>query len=303
MPQVFLHIGRQKTGTTAIQKALSENRAALAELGVLYPGTRRHHHEIAFALSGAQNAGAAEAAQIRSEIVAAPGRVIVSSEGLQNVPPAAMRDWLGSAAVHVIVYLREQAEAFASHYQQHVKAELETTPFEQYVAPLSADYGPFLDSWANTFGRENMTVRAYDPQADALLDFLAIVDVAPAALRLSNVDPNPSIAGALLEAKRRCNGRFTGDLAELRAATYPTLLALANENPRYRGRVGAAPDVLARVRSKHAPQNMAMAQRYLARDVAFAERAWSAPTFTEDEVLAAWQTVRDRTPMFLPAID
>lgn len=40
---VFLHIGLPKTGTTFLQRVLSENRPALADQGLLYPGRRPDH--------------------------------------------------------------------------------------------------------------------------------------------------------------------------------------------------------------------------------------------------------------------
>ena len=42
--RVYLHVGLPKTGTTFIQTVLWENRPALAEQGIVYPGVRRREH-------------------------------------------------------------------------------------------------------------------------------------------------------------------------------------------------------------------------------------------------------------------
>ena len=45
---IVLHIGSGKTGTTSIQRFLAQNRARLAELGLLYPQTpgRSRHYRL-----------------------------------------------------------------------------------------------------------------------------------------------------------------------------------------------------------------------------------------------------------------
>src|ERR1700712_802256 len=42
--RVYLHVGLPKTGTTYVQTVLWENRPALAEQGIVYPGVRRREH-------------------------------------------------------------------------------------------------------------------------------------------------------------------------------------------------------------------------------------------------------------------
>ena len=41
--KVIIHVGGPKTGTTALQIALSENRKDLRSQGILYPGDKWHH--------------------------------------------------------------------------------------------------------------------------------------------------------------------------------------------------------------------------------------------------------------------
>jgi|GEM_PF-1489508 len=47
MPEIVLHVGAFKTGTTYIQSALWANRRSLAQAGVLYPGGHRNSQSLA----------------------------------------------------------------------------------------------------------------------------------------------------------------------------------------------------------------------------------------------------------------
>ncbi|HEY4377379.1 MAG TPA: hypothetical protein VGM93_09480, partial [Acidimicrobiales bacterium] len=47
---ILVHIGPHKTGTTALQSMLDRGRSAMAEHGVLYPGTKGAHHDEARSL-------------------------------------------------------------------------------------------------------------------------------------------------------------------------------------------------------------------------------------------------------------
>ncbi|HET6938977.1 MAG TPA: hypothetical protein VFI19_10250, partial [Nocardioides sp.] len=47
MPEIHLHVGLPKTGTSTIQAALDSRVDALAAAGVLYPGGRHRAHRLA----------------------------------------------------------------------------------------------------------------------------------------------------------------------------------------------------------------------------------------------------------------
>lgn len=305
MKRVYLHIGRSKTGSTAIQRALSTNRDALARSGFCYPGQGHDHSCVVRGFRGSQP-HAEDTARLATAIRETPLDVILSAEGLMLFPPAQVSDWLAGLSVRVIVYIREQAEAIASGYQQEVKANLEATPFADFAPRFHIPYDRFLDPWAGVFGRENMSVRVYDRDAlfkgDLVSDFLSIVGIADAsAFTADGSDPNPSIAGALLEAKRRINAGFSGSPEELRRATYPMLLALANENPAWRGRVAADRGLIDGIRAKHRPSNEMVARLYLGRDFAFWDRPWpETAQFTEADVEHASRTIAPAMP---PAAD
>ncbi|WP_395646273.1 hypothetical protein [Terricaulis sp.] len=274
MPRrVHLHIGRSKTGTSSIQRTLRDNTAALATLGYCYPGAARNHNDIVRHLAkGDVNATRG----VLEEISAAPGDVIVSAEGFQDLPPEKARAWLEAFDVRVIVYLREQAAALASAYQQWIKGRLETRTFEQFVESRGViDYVGFLDAWADSFGRNALTIRLYEREelvgGDAVLDFLSLLRIDPAELSIDPTDANPSIAGPLLEAKRRLNETYPGSAEELRSKTYAALQNLARANPAYRGAFVPAMDDVLQIRARCRASNLGLARNYLGRERAFRE--------------------------------
>jgi len=56
---VLLHVGLPKTGTTALQNAAANQRAALLEHGVRYPGDRHNHSNASFSVAGGHEGGGA----------------------------------------------------------------------------------------------------------------------------------------------------------------------------------------------------------------------------------------------------
>lgn len=296
----FVHIGYPKTGSTAIQQALSRNRETFAKHGFLYPGVGLDHKDIVLALNGDVDA-AGRAEEIRSEAIASDLDVVLSSEGLSIFPPVIVHKWLEGVDARIIVYVREQVQSLASSYQQYIKGELESAPFEEFAQRFLIDYFQSLERWVLWFGIENVVVRAYDRGnpacSDVVEDFLSVLGIGDVAAYKVAPDPNPSIAGALLEAKRRLNAVFQGAPAELRALSYRALLDLARERSEYRGGVSMSADVAADIRERHRESNTALARMFWGRDVAFEERPLrQGPQFGEGEVMEAWSLMCERAP-------
>lgn len=132
---VLVHIGMHKTGTTAIQSLLAQQRPELQRLGVCYPGTQEAHHNAARALlrrpAGWRTAGGRPAPPPRvwdtlaEQVHGTRSRVVVSSEFLSRAGAAdAQRvvDDLGSERVHVLLGVRNFARIAVSSWQQSLKA-------------------------------------------------------------------------------------------------------------------------------------------------------------------------------------
>lgn len=224
----IIHIGAPKTGSTAIQRFLFDNRKALTAYGVHYPDVSLRgygHHDLAFLLGGGypvwatpQNRTLAElGALLRDDVKATDaGTVLLSSENFYIVPrPAELRRLLRSAGmaaddrVTVLCYLRRQDEAHISWYNQTVKAQGNTAGFEASVRRDHGlwDYALRLKPWQDEFGTAAIRLRDYTALAsgDVLVDFLQAIGLPPAAFDLPPSRPNGRINRDILDFQRLIN--------------------------------------------------------------------------------------------------
>lgn len=181
---VFLHIGLPKTGTTYLQDVLWDNRAALAEKGVLLPGGRR------FAAFHATQAirevrRLAELSQEKqdvwpsmlSEIAAHRGSAILSHEFLASAShEQAQRaiHQLGPADVHVVLTARDYVSQLPALWQETVKMGNQQS-LTKYVEAVLADSRPgpwgrrsvdildVLDRWTATIPSEHVHLVTVPP--------------------------------------------------------------------------------------------------------------------------------------------
>ena len=147
---VLLHVGLHKTGTTALQVALTDARTDLAAHAVRYPGTGTFHHRAILAGAdrkyGWQNNGAREVPRKHwDELLAESafdGRTVVSSEFLDDVDEATARrmidDLGGPQRVRVVVTLRAIGAILPSAWQQRLKAGY-TSGYNQFLKMVFAE--------------------------------------------------------------------------------------------------------------------------------------------------------------------
>jgi len=190
----LLHVGPHKTGTTALQGALRYARGAMAEHGVVYPGTRRQHWEEALALTGRHGLRGDPPPAIHLwdrlvEQVAATedeARVIVSSEFFGEADLDTARKIvsdLGGARVHVLVTLRPLTKIIPSAWQQYVRNGL-TTAYDEWLdgmlrkPPYNRPTPSFwrrhhhdvlVARWASVVGPRNVTVLVLDESDRSML--------------------------------------------------------------------------------------------------------------------------------------
>ena len=222
-PELILHVGMDKTGTTAIQSALAKARDRLkSECATLLPrtGQRRDnsHHPFAFAAFGINGYSNGDLADLLSQLeteVAGSGcqRVLLSSECLFKLPlNPGMEPFMAGlhrifGAIRVLVYLRRQDRWVESRYRHSVISGHEI-PVAQLSQPRFADYLPHIDRWAEVVGPANMLVRAYEtaqfPNGDIAADFEQAAGL-PAGIL-------PSLSGV------QANAAFSFEVVQLRAA-------------------------------------------------------------------------------------
>ncbi|MEJ1157065.1 hypothetical protein [Prosthecomicrobium sp. N25] len=205
MRHAILHVGLHKTGTSAIQRALSEARDALAAQGISYPGPAgrrplpRAHHALSQDLGlpvepEPDRFGLAELDAVLAEDGA--DTLVLSSETLsgplvtaERVRPLVDRLLRHGFAVTAVAFVRPQAALATSFYVEQVKALQCDLDFEAYAAELVAhdemDLGRRLQAWTDSPEIRFVAV-PYRPARDGLNpaeDLLAAAGVDEARIR------------------------------------------------------------------------------------------------------------------------
>lgn len=214
-PVIYLHIGMNKTGTTALQAWLKENRTSLSKkFDLLFPesGFERGAH---FGLSdtlgfrnNTQDSGCktslAHLQQKFSKEVARSGcrTVCISSENFViDKDISSVQTFFENYRCKVVVYLRRHDSWIESGYRQAVK--MVRNPdypegIKSFINRLQKrsrnyiNYQYLTDKWAKAFGTENIIVRPYEPEQmpkGIVADFLEIVDKKE-AMQLGNSPRN-----------------------------------------------------------------------------------------------------------------
>jgi len=249
-PRVVLHIGRQKTGTSSIQRFLAANASALAEEGILYPETGRlggrhiAHHELATALNERESDGSALAelqGRFRAEIGSSPHPVVVlSSEAFQRVHDfGRLRRFFGASRPYVVCYLRECLAAKQSSWAQALQATSQNAAFLDFATGRRFAYQRFAAGWRRF--ADELDLALYERErlrdGDIVADFLTRIGHVSLANRLGSLvrdDGSPSLGGNLLHLRRVMNVARAGRPDP--RGTFESLSTLAASEPRWRGR-------------------------------------------------------------------
>lgn len=227
---VLLHIGPQKTGSTAIQSSMHENRAELAAQGVLYPGDTMRPQAAGWAVMGTSAMGRPIPDmkawhelldEIRSTSLA---RTCLSNEDFGRADDAAveriMTD-LGSENVHLVFVARRLDKLLPSHWQERVKARV-TKSYDEFLHHVldtpdidwearvtwePHDVGLILERWARFVPREQMTVIVSDEKDRALIPtaFEYLLGLNTGTLKPSTTNTNTSLTFTQTEIVRRLN--------------------------------------------------------------------------------------------------
>lgn len=238
-PDIILHIGSGKTGTSTVQGFLHRNRRPLLRrAGVLFPsspGRRRHirlglsmtSDESVVQLVGYHRQKVASPDELRrrfrseleQEIAdASPSRLLLSDEALFGSAPEAMgrlADYTAEVGgrVRLVCYLRRQDDHLISRYQQVVKTG-ETLRLTERQASMdftdTYDYATRLLTWQQRLRPDQMVVRPFERDqfrdGSLLVDFLDAADIDLAVDSLRGVDSsNESLDAESVEFLRLLN--------------------------------------------------------------------------------------------------
>lgn len=243
-PELVLHIGQWKTGTTSIQRILGARREELAALGVHYPRSPGHANHLLLPASlvpperlqnihpatweGMEPAArlARFRAEFHDEMAGLPETtrlVVISAEQLAGMLQAeseiaALRDLVAPLVgrIRVVMYLRRQDSHYESSYAQRLRVGDLRPPHFPDGGPeilVEYDYARTLDLWATVFGEAAVEPRLYEPESlrngDIVEDFLARHDI---PLAVPTDDPhrrsNPSLAPEAIDLVRIIGARI-----------------------------------------------------------------------------------------------
>lgn len=241
MPDLYLHIGTPKTGTSAIQSLLRNNTDVLKEQNCIFPSFQEWPATMPGSIRNAhwltkkyyQSDVAEHCLEIIADYAKTYSKIILSDESLwytatwNNDILNFICDRFGQMGLNikVIVYLRPQADLLYSLWAQFVKKHQfknglppVSDTFDEYCKNLSPnqkkrrlDYREGLERMEKFFGRENIFVRVYDTQkaqADSRYypnDFMKIVGISTENIQYPKKLVNTSLKDRYLETKRLLN--------------------------------------------------------------------------------------------------
>jgi hypothetical protein len=227
MPELILHSGDGKTGTSFLQVLFARYACQLADCGVIYP--RGQSFDEASAGRVTSGNGIAMASYISSggepssidrlerELSQASGKhVLYSSEMLDFIPGERSSSIANVAArngfkVRVIYFVRDLGLRAVSGYSQWLKRAGDSRSFAEYLSTWQPRYRSRLENACIVFGRECIEVYNYDEKREALSDFffktLLGCDFAPTEKPLVN----RSLSGKEIELLRYMNRTYGND--------------------------------------------------------------------------------------------
>jgi hypothetical protein len=235
---LLLHIGPQKTGSTAIQAAMHAAREALAEHGVFYPGPGRRPIEAGWAVLGAGAPLGRPTPRIErwTELVDATratalARVCVSNEDLSRGDDRAVERILGDLGpdrVHLVYVARRYDRLLPSHWQERLKARM-TWSYGDFLAHVlddaqraswewrlmweSQSVAGVVERWSRWVPPERITVVVLEDGDRAFLPrvFEDLLDLPRGLLAPPTTRDNRSYTFPEAEALRRINELTTAE--------------------------------------------------------------------------------------------
>ncbi len=219
-PTVYLHIGMNKTGSTAIQFWMSDKREALVHSGFLYSETGEAdgaHYDLSrdcgFVLGNKEGFDKSLIEDYRksfkSELKQSHAdTVLFSSENfVLEGSLEAVKYFFEGYRLKIIVYLRRHDYWWESLFAQFVKM-VSNPPMEKGIEKYISfqknhikyhNYVSLLDKWAAVFGIENIIVRPYESEQ---MPEGIVVDIARVlGIDHLNVDFNDSKQNVSLDNK------------------------------------------------------------------------------------------------------
>ncbi|MFP5335829.1 MAG: hypothetical protein ACLGIV_11010 [Actinomycetes bacterium] len=228
----LLHIGPQKTGTTAIQFALNRSREQLREHGVVVPGKGPRPLKAVWSLLGTPDGRPQPPIKhwdnlVRQVEEAGDLRVCISTEDWARVDLDGAKQTvagLGGERAHVVATARRLDKLLPSQWQQRVKMRRITLTYDEWLERVLGDdtsdphwrnlwvphdIGSLVDRWTEAAGgRDRFTLIVADEADHGLLPrvFEQLLGLPESILALSETDKkNSSVSLGRADMIRRIN--------------------------------------------------------------------------------------------------
>lgn len=241
--RVYLHVGVPKSGTTFLQASLAQNRPALREAGLMFPGPRagnmfratvdmRGIHE-SWGLTHEQVDGMW--AQICGRVRAFDGNAVMSNELLGAATPEQIDAALGhleGAELHVVVTARDPGRQVTAEWQEGVKHGRKAT-FEEFRERVfdparehehasrfwaSHDIPALLARWADFVPASRVHVvcspASSADRGELWRRFAGVVGFDPEEFPPADGRQNPSLGTTQIDLLRRVNRALDGRLRQ-----------------------------------------------------------------------------------------
>lgn len=222
--KVCIHIGAPKTGSSAIQYFLRNNRSKLKKHGYFYPQHRTDKNNVSGGhadLGSLVIAGDSEKAAdlVNGWIQEARAKnlaLLISSEGLYGRISEVHKLFQGHD-VKILAYFRNPVEALVSNHNQSIKRHFGRLPLTDFLEQLATPNnrgvnGDVFFDWVEVFGPEAVQVRPYNPAVFTkdrieydFLDMLGVRGFSARSFRLEKRLINTSYTPGALELKRLLN--------------------------------------------------------------------------------------------------
>jgi hypothetical protein len=217
--KLILHIGANKTGSSAIQRFLSMNILALREEGVIVPDddlqladTIQGHHVFGFQqLLKTPPEGRKrleDALDVADAAYPKATAILLSAENLtaHRAAPSLFENVVHRYDTEVIIYIRRQDEYLLSSWQQwYSKNWADFWAWTISVVGRMGDWRAYLKNWETLIPRDRITVRIFErsklEDEDIIADFYSMLGISRplSTLAYPKGTVNPSFSDAIVD--------------------------------------------------------------------------------------------------------
>ncbi len=251
MRKIYLHVGTQKTGSSALQLFFYINRDILAEEGIVYPlewggqAVNQNGDQIGniSLLTSSHSYSDKEKADNFITLVNKYQCILLSAEGFFLKNPSMQSGWLqdvknANIEIDIIVYLRKQIDYTLSRYNQSVKGDAFVYKefwewYQEQQVEKILNYKKYLDYFEDIVGQKHMKIRIYEKEqftgGSIYADFMDALGLKLTdKYQIPKEKINISLSNSAMQVKRIIN-RIGADAGILNALIRPTLQNISEE--------------------------------------------------------------------------